>query len=364
MKRYLETLFRHKLLFLTPLIIVPLVTVIVTVLAGRQSEVSAVIWIEPSNVLFTISEENPTPNELEALAMTERMTTEAFRTELLDRSGLEARIEAGEWPNPSRLESVLNGNGLLRPLATVLGQKTPDSSGAAKDAGLSMIQNSVTITTEGNNLLLVTYRGSEPDLGKTLVEETISLYNETVLEVSKEETNAGVDFLTRLLLTQQDRLDVASDDFQTFLEENPAPFFGQTRPANEEAELPSLQQDYNLEVALYQAALQRVEDLRLTGEASRTARDLTFQIIDPADIPQSAGVGLRTIGMMAFAGFTLGLILGVVPVVLITWRDSKIRTRDDVERAIETPSIIELPLLPTNGGGDDMTPSKAAIRSV
>ena len=52
---------------------------------------------------------------------------------------------------------------------------------------------------------------------------------------------------------------------------------------------------------------------------------------------------VRKLGMMGVIGATLGVILGILTIVTITWRDTKVRTKEDLGALIETPIIVEVP---------------------
>jgi hypothetical protein len=57
---------------------------------------------------------------------------------------------------------------------------------------------------------------------------------------------------------------------------------------------------------------------------------------------------------MGMMGGVLGTMISAVAVVLITWRDQMIRTRANVEKIINVPSIIEMPGIPSSGGLNPM----------
>ena len=349
LRRYLETAFRHKVMFLFPVIVVPGLIVAMTLVLGNQSEIRAIIWVEPRYILTggALDTMRPPPNRLEALAMTERVSTEAFRMELMDRTGLAAAIRAGQWPQTSKLQTQLNSSSFLRPLASVLGMRIPASIDEALDMGLKRVLDSIKVTDIGSNLLAITYTGSDLDFGQSLIDETIRLYNETTLDSRTQEADASVAFLTGKLDLQRQRLDAAVQALQEFLAFNPPPLPGQSRPPEEDAELRDLEQVRDLELQLYTTAQERLDSVRVSGEGATSARDLTLQVIDPAVIPDDAGVKPSTLGMMGLMGMTLGAILGLVPIVLLTWRDGTVRTMEDVEAAINVPSIVEVPLVPS-----------------
>ncbi len=350
MRRYLETLFRHKLLFLLPVVAVPLVAVVVTLYSARKYEVRATVWIESASVLdgSARSASRGAPNEVEAEAITDRLVTESFRQEVMDRVGLTAAIQSGEWPTPSKLQTQLAGIPVLAKAARVLGMAPPATVDEATDRGLAMIEDSIKVSTEGSNLVILTYTGTEPQLGQRLLEEALRLYDEINLEMRKKEASYGVELLAGQLRSREEELKSAAQQLEMFQELYPPPLPGQQRPPDEEAELARLQRTYTLAQSLYESTLRSLEQMRLTGEASLVSRQISFEVVDPPISPETAGISPRKIGMMGAMGAVLGFILGALPIVFLTWRDETVRSSWDVERAIGASSVTEVPLLSTS----------------
>ena len=77
MRRYLETLFRHKRLFLIATFATPVVAIVALLSVGQQYKVSASIWVKPSPILDPVARSRATPSEIEAQALRERLYTAA-----------------------------------------------------------------------------------------------------------------------------------------------------------------------------------------------------------------------------------------------------------------------------------------------
>lgn len=359
MRRYLETLFRQKELFLIPALAVPLVALLAVALAGPRYDVTASIWVAPSPFSGPSgsSRSAPPSNELEAQALREWLKTESFRREVMDRVGLSSAIQQGRWPVPSQLQLFMRDTGLgSLPLVgaalRAMGLVAPSTKDDAMAHGLRTISSSLKVASDGNNLLLITYSGNEPALGRRLVEEMIVLYNEKTLAVRGEEVRAVTDFYTRQVTLQEERLGQAAQALQGYLAAHPEPPPGTARPPAEAAELENLRRNYVLAQTLYEHALSRLEEVRIETEAAISNRDQSFQVIDVPLEPEMASLSTRSIIMTLLLGLLLGATLGLVPIVVSTWLDGKVRTREDVERAISTPLIAQVPILP--GEGADM----------
>lgn len=352
MRRYLETLFRHKNLFLIPVLTVPIIALLVFLYAGKQYEVQASIWVEPSPIADPLTSSRRNPNEIEGQAMKEWLATESFRKEVMDRVGLTDAIQRGAWPVASRLQEKVTESGFdrlpgARPVLKIFHLVPPASPKQAMDAGIKMVGESIHIIPEGNNLLRVRYVGKEPLVGTRVLEESIALFNAKTLELRTTQAKLAIDFYAHQLQTQEQRAGEATSALQRFLEQHPNPPSGQQRSAAEEAELESLRRQYTLEQTLYESMLRKLEQVSQTGEAAIAGRDQGFRMVDRPSQPESTGVTKRSIVMMVVLGLILGTGLGLIPVMVLTWLDNTARTREDIEGILSTPLIVQVPILAT-----------------
>ena len=348
MRRYVATLFRLKELFLIPLITVPAIALIVTYYTGREYVVETKVWVDPSlllNLNASSSTVRVTPSQAEATTLQERMSTEAFRLEVIRRSGLEQAIQEGLWPVPSKLGEQVAGVPVVSSIARAMGVVTPVGQEQAMDLALKMVETQVGISSEGNNLLVVNYTGTEPFLGKRLVEETLGYYNEIATERDVAESERGIQFYTAQAERQKELMDAAAEAERRFLEVYPEPLPPQRRPAAEQAELARLQSAANLERVFYEDALRKLESVRLTGQANIAERTDGFQVIDAPEVPAQPRLATKALILNMIVGLTLGGMISTAGVVLLTWTDRTVRTKEDVEESVSVPLVEQVPLL-------------------
>ena len=354
MQRYLETLFRHKALFLIPLIAIPALTTLTAFYTARHYTVSASAWSQYTIILPDDgSSRRVAPNVTEAQVIRDRLKTDSNASEVMDRVGLADAIRAGEWPEPTRLQRMLERFDPLRALAKPLGLTPPETVREARALGLRMIVKSLTIITSGDSLIRIAYAGPDPALGQRIIEETLAIHQEKGLETRLREAEVGVDYLTEELQLQEQRLGESDRELADFEDQFPPSLLGLERPAEELKAFQRFRQQRAIDEARYLSALDRLEDLRLRSISSISTAQLRFRIVDP---PVSADarsrVSPRTMGLMVVVGLTLGLILGSIAVVFATWRDGTVRSTSDLERAIDAPLIVELPVLRSSGKRD------------
>ncbi|MEX0761265.1 MAG: hypothetical protein WD208_10640 [Dehalococcoidia bacterium] len=356
MRRYAQTLFRFKELVLIPLIAVPALALIVALYTGKEYEVEAIIWVDQNRFLETLTMSSPTrstPSTVEGASLNEWFATKAFRMEVINRSGMAAAIENGNWPVPSKLGEQVAQVPIVRSIARALGVVMPVSPDEASNQAMNMMERQISVSAEGNNLLRARYVGKEPALGARLLEETLAYYNEKATDRQVADSQMEVEFYTRQVELQKERLDRAAGAEWSFLELYPEPMLGQTRPATELVELDRLRSAWQLEHTLYETALRKLEEVRIAGEAAVYGRNDSFAVVDPPVVPENAHVGIQALVMNLIVGVTLGGMIGGSAIVLLTWVDRTVRTREDVEDAVAVPLVAQVPQIGRGTRGKD-----------
>lgn len=348
MRRYVATLFRLKELFLIPIITVPAIALIITFYTGREYMVESRIWVDPSGYLQETtggSGANVTPSGSETRTLSERLSTESFRAEVIRRAGLADAIDQGLWPVPSELGTQVAGIPVVRGIARAMGVVIPVNRDEAIDLAQKVVETQISVSSDGVNLLSVSYTGSEPFLGKRLIEETIVYYNETASGRQQEDSQIGTEFYGRQVEIQLEKLVAAEEAERAFLIANPEPLTGQVRSASERAEIDRLSRAIAIERTLYEDALQRLEQVRIQGEAAISSRNVSFAVVDLPEIPNQPSLATSALILNLIVGLTLGGMITGAGVIAITWTDRTVRTREDVEDMVSIPLVEQVPLV-------------------
>ena len=354
MRRYLETLFRRKDIFLIPLIVTPLVALGFLAIRGGQFEVTAAIWVEPSPFLSETgagSGDDETPNEVEAQALNEWLLTGSFRDEVMERSGLAQRVNEGSWPRLNGAQQVSRSLGLdsvplLGGLLRMVGLAGPSNQGEARMLAHQTVRDAVEVTPEGSNLVLISHTGNDPGLGPALITAVIDVYRERKIERRTAAVEEALAFQQGQVDEQQARVQEAGDALSGFLGANPAP-----RAPAAEAEAERLRRNQELAQTVYEDALLRLNELRVQGEAAVSTGGQSFQVVDPAGAPESGGVGGRMMLMMLFLGLVLGGALGAAGIAVVSWTDGTVRGAEDVNGMVDAPVSGQVPAPATASNG-------------
>ena len=113
-----------------------------------------------------------------------------------------------------------------------------------------------------------------------------------------------------------------------------------------ESELIELTRDYTTLQQLYTGLLAKREDSKIAANLERRQAGEQFRILDPARVPEQPFSPNRT--RMNLMGAIAGLALGLGLVALLEYRDTTLRTDDDVLSTLNLPVLAVIPLLVTS----------------
>jgi uncharacterized protein involved in exopolysaccharide biosynthesis len=112
-----------------------------------------------------------------------------------------------------------------------------------------------------------------------------------------------------------------------------------------ESELTELSRDYDTLQKLYASLLAKSEESRMSSSLESRQIGEQFRVIDPARVPQRpfSPNRPRLFGLGALMGFAIGLGLAV----LLEYRDTSLKTDDDVLTALTIPVLAMVPIMMT-----------------
>ncbi|MEO5895013.1 MAG: hypothetical protein ABIS06_04880 [Vicinamibacterales bacterium] len=117
-----------------------------------------------------------------------------------------------------------------------------------------------------------------------------------------------------------------------------------------ESELVELTRDYGTLQANYTSLLTKREDSKLAANLERRQIGEQFKVLDPPSLPEKP-VNAKTRVMLMVGGSAGGLMLGLLAVGFLEYRDTSFKTEADVTRVLALPVLALVPLMEEGQSG-------------
>lgn len=109
-----------------------------------------------------------------------------------------------------------------------------------------------------------------------------------------------------------------------------------------ESELVELTRDYSTLQATYSSLLQKQEESKLAANLERRQNGEQFKVLDAASLPERPVNQVQRIAALG-GGVVAGVLLGLLSVALLEYRDSAFRTEQEVSRVLALPVLALVP---------------------
>jgi len=155
-------------------------------------------------------------------------------------------------------------------------------------------------------------------------------------EARARQFQAEIDKLDRQIASKEAdvaRLRQSVSDYQRRVEAVPG----------HESELTDLMRDYDTLRNTYTSLLAKKEESKISANLERQQVSEQFKILDPARLPQKPFSPDRM--KITAAGAAFGLLLGVAFAAFLEYRDSSLRSEDEVLRTLVLPVLAAIPAM-------------------
>jgi uncharacterized protein involved in exopolysaccharide biosynthesis len=325
MLRYLETLFRHRLLVTTPLVICIVLSLGVVALQPRVFASTAKIWVDrplltaahPANAYLT-------PADEQASVLQELLKTRSFNVLAAARGSLPDDLQRA---NAAAAKEPIN-----RALALVPGQRSRINSDLSQyqldNLVFQTISTRTSVVANGPNIVSVTVQYANPDVAAATARGIIDQYVDEVLGGQRSEAKAAVDFYSAQVASARADLNAADAKVLAYLNAHPEQRMPTAIP---DATLTQLKLDDEQARQRYQSLQTKRDDAQLQSAIADQSAPNGFRLIDPPLAPQTPVSRLKLLLEGGAAGLFSGLLLSLLSLVGLTLMDTSIRRAEDVE---------------------------------
>ena len=115
-----------------------------------------------------------------------------------------------------------------------------------------------------------------------------------------------------------------------------------------ESELVELTRDYSTLQTAYTNLLMKREEAKVAANLERRQIGEQFRILDPASLPQKPYNQTQRLGIV-YSGAIVGLVLGLLLIGVLEYRDSSFRREEEVMRTLELPVLALIPVMVSDG---------------
>ncbi|MCE7981223.1 MAG: lipopolysaccharide biosynthesis protein [Caldilinea sp. CFX5] len=309
--RLLESYFRHRWLYLLPIVAMSAAALIYIAAMPATYVVNGTLYIQNDNLLSSLTDirndgfSYVTPAQATTGELYQLLNAKAFLRAIIQKTDMEAKMAQDEETAARTIDE-------------------------AKEA--------IWLQELGNNLVMVAAQHEMPRVAQQLAAATIETYIQWKINLNREESVAAQNFFADLIKTYRTEVEPAREALDSYLKAHPKPLQGD-RPEEESAEIKRLQAALDTAEERLRRAENQEESARLAlAQAESTVRQSYF-VVDAPERPlapeRSKQEMLLILILFVAAGFGLSFV-GIVGGALL---DDSLRFPIDVVHGLHLPVL-------------------------
>jgi uncharacterized protein involved in exopolysaccharide biosynthesis len=313
--KLLETYFRHRWLFLLPILL--MIAASARSFMGQKPIyiASGSMYIQQQSLLSQLTGSTSsgfswvTPAQATSGELKELLQTDSFVRAIVQLTDLEQEMSKG----PAAVQTTI-GNA----------------------------RNSVWVQAAGDNLIQVGGAYGQAITTQQLVSATMEIFIQWKINNDRQTSVVAQNFFANLIESYQADLDAARQRMQTYLDEHPDPVRGD-RPSSERLDISRLQADIDSAAQRLASAVDKQENARLS--VSKTESDVRqkYAVVDAPDVPAKPENSKKKALTNGLIFVVVGLLLAIVAVVGGATLDRSVRFPVDVQHGINLPVLAVVP---------------------
>ncbi len=313
--RLLESYFRHRWLYLLPIVLMSAAAAVYVSSMAPTYAVSGTLYVQNGTLLSSLTDIRSdgftyvTPAQATSSELYQLLNSHAFLRAIIQQTDMESKMGQGE----------------------TVAAETIDEAKAA-----------ISLQELGNNLVMISARHEMPRIAHQLADSTIETYIQWKINLNREESVAAQTFFTDLIKTYSAEVEPARQALDSYLKTRPRPIQGE-RPEEESAEIKRLQAALDTAEERLSRAENQEESARLAlTQAESTVRQ-TYFVVDAPTRPLNAERSKKdlvlAIALFVFAGAFISAT-GIVGGALL---DDSLRFPIDVVHGLGLPVLTMVP---------------------
>lgn len=337
MVRYVETFFRHRLLFLVPIGLILLVSGAVVVSQPVEYTATTRLWVDHPALGPDDSNPYVDPSAIQASSLLELTRTRYFTVKVAHRGPLAAALASQPMQKTglSWVKAKLTGG--------ATGARYP-SADEVDAMAADVVSRNVAVTPVGPQIVEIAFAYGDPRIASGTAQAVVDQFLEETLTSKKARSQVVVDFYSGQLKGAQDALTQADAAVNQYLVQHPEL---RSPTAVPDARLTQLQHSDQQARDVLTGFQSKIDSARLDIAALNAPGASGMRLMDAADVPAQAGINRKLLIQALGAGFGLGLVVLILGLLVLTLADTTLRRPEDVEQALGLRLAGAIPRLAT-----------------
>lgn len=280
--RLLESYFRHRWLYLLPIVLMSALALLSVLNARPKYQADGVLYVQADSLLSSLTDVRAnsaswwvTPAQATMGDLNELLQTDAFIRSVIRPTKLEAEMDQG----PDVVNNIL--------------QET---------------RKNIWVYPVGDNHLQVVATSEDPQVAFELVNATVEGYLQWQINAKRADSQTAQSFFEDVIQTYETELADARDAMRVYLEAHPEPVRG-TRSGIEQLEVTRLQSAIDLAASRYASALDKEENTRLAMAQIESEMRQSYLLIDAPILPDRPVVSLRQTAVNMAIFVAVGVVI-------------------------------------------------------
>lgn len=313
--RLLESYFRHRWLYLLPIVIMIGLSVVFIKFKKPLYISEGILYVQKGSLLNSLTSIRNdsfswlTPAQETAEEINDLIKTDAFMRAVISKTDLEAEMDGG-----------------LAQTAEVI-QTT---------------RQSIWVTPNGSNQLLIGAAREDRELPAQLVNAVVDNFVQWKINEDLTESTVAQEFFQNLTVDYEADLIQARQELDEYFLNHPAPERGE-RPEIEQIQIVRLEGDVRLAEQRYSNAIANDEVARLAMTKAESTAPQSYFLIDAPKVPLTPAISLTDLIVNVVIFIIVGVIFSGVGIVGSALLDRTLRVPLDIEHNLNLPVLGALP---------------------
>ncbi|HXZ98794.1 MAG TPA: hypothetical protein VEK76_00440 [Candidatus Binatia bacterium] len=316
--RFLETLFRHRIIAILPIVIGLVVAAGYELVQPRTFTSTADLWVDASTPgqSGTTSNQYVDPSTTQESVIQELVDTRSFDIAVGQVGGLSAFLAAHPGAEVTGIAAVPG-----------LGELFKSAPGSVDDQVATMIPAELTITATGPQVITISATGPTPAVTEGIINAVVSQYELNVVQAATTTDQTAVSYYTQQLAQAQTTLNQAESAYTDYVQANPTVI----KNGGTSAQLIELQQSVANAQSNYQSVNNQLQQAQLN--LANVGNQTGVRVLDAPQAGTSVSIKKKLL-TTGIAGLVVGLIISLLLITVLTATDRTARRAEDVKRAL------------------------------